>query len=196
METWYLKEGVPLGLGAFLGWIIEFLRKRAEIHKLRAESVALAGEHLKSLQTARNAYNDAAAECGEHVSRLVKAMQTGAALTEIDAIREAACSAVLNRCIPRFLDYSEWEKLDCHADRQRFQRFVEGHIVPELGRLARWLRVFNSPKFLTALGNKAPAKVSERNLEPFRRMIEAVPAKNSGVCVAKIDKAIREIVSA
>jgi len=183
-------------IGLAIGWSIENARKRADIKKLRAESVKLAGDHLKNVQTARRAYNDAVSKAGKCAFKLREILKSTATQEgTIDAAREDFCASVMVYAIPRYIDYAQWEHLDCKRDPKRINNVIKEVVLPELARFEDWIKVINSSNLLSYLG-KNPARISKRTLLPLLTLTDGLSPVDEDKSRQDIEVSIEKLVSA
>jgi hypothetical protein len=186
-------SAVLLAVGFALGWFVTALRTRAEISKMRAESITEEGKTLKEIQHHRRLYIEATRECAVCVNRLMDVLRSDAASdADVRTARDAFCSAVGDSAIPRFHELVEWEYLDKKSSSEELKIFVESHVAPELARFDRWIQAVNRDEFVVRR-NLAPYKLSIGTVQPFLSVLSGLAPNDRATFEPGISQSIASL---
>lgn len=161
--------------------------------KLTAEVTKLEGEVLTRIQEAREDYNLASEECGEHVDKISEAIDCNVPHEEFRLIRDAALKCLFNRVVPKFIVFMEWESLDRREDATATEALITEYAVRELNRHRYWLDFFNSTNFLKKL-ELTKAQFSERHISGLDRMLVNYDGENRQHLTELLDAAKNALV--
>lgn len=213
-----LFESIPSGIresgwfiaglvvGAVVGWILKQAKRAAEIVKLRAdvdklhaeanklasEAATNAGDILEKVQKFRDAYRDACVACTGSASNLLAVVKKNSPLPKIEKAREELCGVLLDRTIPAYHAYVEWEHLRRSGDSLQIESFVVEQVALELGRFATWLETANHPNLLTAL-SRTPARIDKSTLKPFLDLAHGTPVDKTDTVKALLSGVLERI---
>ncbi|MBK8036532.1 MAG: hypothetical protein IPK22_05275 [Verrucomicrobiaceae bacterium] len=188
MMAWTLNQFKPedwpayswlVIIGVAIGWFIENRRKstettklrnesaklKTEVSKLETEQVKLAGDTLRELQRARDAYADACVVCTKCVQDILSAIGS----TDPSAVtkaRNAFCEALTRGAIHTYCALIEWECLSRKLTPDKLRSYILNDVIAELSKLTEWVLVINSDMFRTGY-QSSPLVISEQTLRPI-----------------------------
>jgi len=166
-------------VGAVVGWILNGLKTRAQIDKLKKEAVTEAGKTLEKIQSHRKSHTDGCKECTACINALIALLKSGnATQAAIVEAREKLCAAIGETVIPRFHDLAEWEHLSKKSDPVLLKNFIESQLLPELRRYGDWIYIINGEKFTKGYGLTAYA-VSVQTAQPFLDVLAGLSASHT-----------------
>jgi hypothetical protein len=196
-ENWFigLTYLVVFLLGGCLGFIkniSEVKKLNAEIGKLALESIKLQGEHLERLHEANEASIEASAQCTTLGSAFIASLQNNEDSAVLNGHREALCSSLAERAVPKYLAFVECEVLDMKGSPQKIKDLIDDDVVKELERFCHWMSVINHSRFVDEL-KLNPLIISKRNLRRFRNIADGLSDSDRDLYVARIDTTINKL---
>ncbi len=185
---------VGIAVGGILGWLIEHCHKIAQISKLRAEVVKLSGENLEKVQHYRRAYYDLAAQVADAANALHQSIVKLDPPDRLGELRNAACSAFLDKALPAFVDWMEWVNL-VGTPQDRY-RLIIHQIDHELGLFSDWLLTLNHPLLVICTEQKTPARIFPVRLGCLHSIVDRLPKEYRQDADATLVNALEKLPSA
>lgn len=183
-----------LAIGSWVTWIVA-------VRKLRIEETRLAGDLLKDVEQRREGYNDACAQGGKPLDQLIRILRENKSpeerknvAKELDSAREEFCAHLIEKMIPRFRSYADYEHHHCQGNSERIESLLE-EVLHELSEFGRWLQIINHPNLLKII-ERRPARITKLKLDPFKQLIYGVSPDKARQFNERVTSAIDKIVEA
>jgi hypothetical protein len=166
--------GICVLIGGLIGWVLDRIKVKSEIAKLKNESIKLQSENTKLLsdyyknkhESERNLTREYK-EIDKIIDELIKGLSSGASDNVVVELRERLCDKLANDVMQMFSQLFDYVSCDYNFGLSQFQSVVIG----EFDRYVEWFEIINNDKFISEL-SCSPLFVSDSYFLKFESFCE------------------------